>query len=73
MKASKAARKFLAREIQHGFMQAWSAESRARKEQQRAESQKAKSPHWSAFWKRAAQSLKPAQQVPVAKAASSGK
>jgi hypothetical protein len=65
MKISKTQRRVLKQQVQLAFMQAWMAESRARKEKQSSEVRGAKwsERRWLAFWKRPVQSVKPAPAV----------
>lgn len=65
MKISKTEARVLKQQLQLGFMQAWMAERRARKEKQSSEARDAKriAPRWFAFWKHPVQSVKPAPAV----------
>ena len=64
-KISKEDRRELKQQLQLGFVQAWMAESRARKEKQSSEVREAKGSalRWLTFWKRPVPSVKPARAV----------
>jgi hypothetical protein len=66
MKLSKKERKLLKHEIQHGFMQAWLAESRTKERCLAFQKPKWNALSWFAFWRRP---IKPVSPVAAVKAA----
>jgi len=63
MKISKTEERVLKQQVQLGFMQAWMADSRARKQRQSSRVREARwSPfRWLAFWKRPVEAAKAAK------------